>query len=149
MKIALAADHAGYAAKEEVEAWLRDWGHDVDDLGTDDATPVDYPLYAAKVAHRVASGAAQAGILVCGSGVGVCIAANKVPGVRAAYVADTYSARMARAHNDANVLCLGARVTGPELMRELVSAFLSSSFEGGRHQRRVDQIRRMEEGALK
>ena len=148
MKIALGADHAGFAAKEEVKGWLLDWGHTVDDVGTRDREPVDYPAYAVKVAARVTAGRADLGVLVCGSGIGVCIAANKLPGIRAAYVSDTYSARMARAHNDANVLCLGARVTGPELMRELVAGFLAASFEGGRHQRRIEQIRQIEEGAL-
>ena len=147
MKIAVGADHAGYAAKEEVMGWLRDWGHEVDDLGTHGPEPVDYPLYAARVAAQVAGRRDDLGILVCGSGIGVCIAANKVPGIRAAYATDTYSAKMARAHNDANVLCLGARVTGPELMKELVSAFLASSFEGGRHQRRIEQIEKIEKGS--
>ena len=146
MKIAIGADHAGYAAKEEVMGWLRDWGHEVDDLGTHGPDPVDYPLYAVRVAAQVAGRRDDLGILVCGSGIGVCIAANKVPGIRAAYVTDTYSAKMSRAHNDANVLCLGARVTGPELMKELVSAFLASSFEGGRHQRRIEQIEKIEKG---
>ena len=147
MKIAIGADHAGYAAKEEVMGWLRDWGHEVDDLGTHGPEPVDYPLYAARVAAQVVGRRDDLGILVCGSGIGVCIAANKVPGIRAAYATDTYSAKMARAHNDANVLCLGARVTGPELMKELVSAFLASSFEGGRHQRRIEQIEKIEQGS--
>jgi ribose 5-phosphate isomerase B len=147
MKIAVGADHAGFAAKEEVKSWLQDWGHDVDDVGTHGPEPVDYPAYAVKVATRVASGKDDLGVLVCGSGIGVCIAANKVPGIRAAYATDTYSAKMARAHNDANVLCLGARVTGPELMKELLAGFLASTFEGGRHQRRVEQIQRIEEGA--
>jgi len=146
MKIAIGADHAGFAAKEEVMGWLRDWGHEVDDLGTHGPDRVDYPLYAARVAAQVAGRRDDLGILVCGSGIGVCIAANKVPGIRAAYATDTYSAKMARAHNDANVLCLGARVTGPELMKELVSAFLASSFEGGRHQRRIEQIEKIEKG---
>jgi ribose 5-phosphate isomerase B len=147
MRIAIGADHAGYTAKGEVMGWLRDWGHEVDDVGTHGPEPVDYPAYAARVATRVAARRDDLGILVCGSGIGVCIAANKVPGIRAAYATDTYSAKMARAHNDANVLCLGARVTGPELMKELVSAFLASSFEGGRHQRRIEQIERIEQGA--
>lgn len=148
MKIAVGADHAGFTAKEEVKAWLQDWGHDVDDVGTHGLDPVDYPAYAVRVARRVATGDDDLGVLVCGSGIGVCIAANKVPGIRAAYATDTYSAKMARAHNDANVLCLGARVTGPELMKELLAGFLASSFEGGRHQRRVDQIADIEKGAL-
>lgn len=147
MKIAVGADHAGYAAKEEVMGWLRDWGHEVDDVGTHGPEPVDYPTYAARVAAQVVARRDDLGILVCGSGIGVCIAANKVPGIRAAYVTDTYSAKMSRAHNDANVLCLGSRVTGPELMKELVSAFLASSFEGGRHQRRVEEIEKIERGA--
>ena len=148
MRIAVGADHAGFATKEEVKRWLQDWGYEVDDVGTQGSEPVDYPAYAARVASRVNSGVDALGVLVCGSGIGVCIAANKVPGIRAAYATDTYSAKMARAHNDANVLCLGARVTGPELMRELLAGFLASSFEGGRHQRRVDQITEIEKGAL-
>jgi ribose 5-phosphate isomerase B len=147
MRIAVGADHAGFAAKEEVKRWLQDWGHEVDDVGTHGSEPVDYPAYAARVASRVASGSDALGVLVCGSGIGVCIAANKVPGIRAAYATDTYSAKVSRAHNDANVLCLGARVTGPELMKDLVAAFLAASFEGGRHQRRIEQIEMIERGA--
>ena len=145
MKIAIAADHAGWQAKNEVRGWLEEWGHEVADHGTHGPEPVDYPGFAATVAREVREGRAELGVLVCGSGIGVSIAANKVRGVRAAYVTDAYSARMARAHNDANVLCLGSRVTGLGLMKELLRAFLSSTYEGGRHQRRLDQIREIEE----
>jgi ribose 5-phosphate isomerase B len=148
MRIAVGADHAGYEAKRQLVRWLEEWGHPVDDLGTHDTEPVDYPGFAVRVARRVVARQADLGILVCGSGIGVSIAANKVRGVRAAYVTDGYSARMARAHNDANVLCLGSRVTGPGLMKDLVMGFLEGAYEGGRHQRRLDQIRGIEEGTL-
>lgn len=148
MKIALGADHAGFGAKEEVKRWLADGGYDVDDVGTHDDTPVDYPRFAIRVASKVAAREADLGVLVCGSGIGVSIAANKVRGIRAAYVGDCYSARMARAHNDANVLCLGSRVAGPALLRELILAFLEATYEGGRHQRRLDMIARIEDGTL-
>jgi len=145
MTIAVGADHAGYASKELLKGWLREMGHEPLDLGTAGTDPVDYPDFAVAVARAVAGGRAALGIVVCGSGIGVSIAANKVRGIRAAYCTDTYSARHARGHNDANMLTLGERVTGPGLMRELVEAFLSSSFEGGRHARRVDKIIALDE----
>lgn len=140
MKVALGADHAGFALKEEVRRVLEAAGHAVHDFGTTSTDSVDYPDYAQVVGEAVRSGAAERGILVCGTGIGMAIAANRLPGVRAASCSDTYSARMARAHNDANVLAFGARVVGSGLALELVRVFLETAFEGGRHERRVRKM---------
>ena len=145
-RIALGSDHAGFPLKEELRRYLQDQGYAVLDLGTDSTESVDYPQFAAKVAHAVVGGTADLGLLCCGTGIGVAISANKVRGVRAASVSEPASARLAREHNDANVLCLGARIVGIELAREIVHAWVTASFQGGRHQRRVDQIRDLEEG---
>lgn len=144
MRIAIGSDHAGYHLKAEIAAALREDGHQVDDYGTHSTESCDYPDFAQVVAEAVRDGRCDVGILVCGTGIGMSIAANKVPGVRAALCAEPFSARMARAHNDANVLCLGARVVGPGLALETVRAFLSAQFEGGRHQRRVERVMAME-----
>lgn len=146
MRIAVGSDHAGRALKDELATHLRARGHEVDDLGAHDDTSVDYPDYAGRVARQVASGQADRGLLVCGTGQGMAMAANKVPGVRAAVVSDTFSARMAMAHNDARVLCLGQRVVGPGLAVELVDAWVGTDFEGGRHERRVRGIEGLCEG---
>lgn len=140
MKIALGADHAGVQAKQRLVDLLRRAGHDVADLGTQGEASVDYPDYARAVAHAVAAGRAERGILVCGTGIGMSIAANKVAGVRAAKCSDPQEARLARAHNDANVLCLGARTTDATLLEQMVLEFLATPFEGGRHARRVDKL---------
>ena len=140
MRIALAADHAGYVLKDELAAWLRDQGHEVSDLGTNGPESVNYPEYGARLARAVASGDAERGIAVCGSGIGISIAVNREPRCRCARVDDPLSAELARHHNDANVLALGARLIGSDMARACVSAFLDTSFEGGRHQRRVDQL---------
>jgi ribose 5-phosphate isomerase B len=140
MRIAVASDHAGFPLKAALVAHLRARGQDVSDLGPADASLVDYPAYAAPLAEAVAAGAYDRGVLVCGSGVGMSIAANKVAGVRAVLASDEWTARMARAHNDANVLCLGERATGPGLALAIADAFLEGVFEGGRHQRRVDLL---------
>ena len=140
MRIAAGSDHAGFNLKQELVGALRELGHEVDDVGTHAATSCDYPDYAVQVAQRVAGGAADWGLLVCGTGQGMAMTANKVAGVRAAVVSDSFSARMARLHNDANVLCVGVRVVGPGLAREILDAWMGASFEGGRHQRRVDKI---------
>jgi ribose 5-phosphate isomerase B len=140
MRIALAADHAGYALKDELVAWLRDIGHDVTDLGVNSGDSVDYPHYGAKLARMVATGGAERGIAVCGSGIGIAIAINRFPECRCAHVHEPLSATLARTHNDANVLALGARLMGPDMARACVAAFLDSDFSGGRHQRRVDQL---------
>jgi ribose 5-phosphate isomerase B len=140
MRIALAADHAGYLLKDELAAWLREQGHQVIDLGTNGPESVDYPEYGAKLARAVAAGEADRGIAVCGSGIGIAIAINREPRCRCAHVGETLSATLARSHNDANVLALGARLIGGDMARACVSAFLGTEFTGGRHQRRVDQL---------
>lgn len=144
MKVAVGCDHAGFPLKETVIAALRKLGAEVVDFGTHSLESVDYPDFGERVGRAVASGEVDRGVVICGTGIGVSIAANKVPGVRAALCAEPFSARMARAHNDANVLCLGARVVGPGLALETVRAFLSAQFEGGRHQRRVEKVMAME-----
>ena len=140
MIIAVGADHAGFEAKEGLTAKLREWGHTVIDAGTDSSDSVDYPDFAEEVAGRVGSGEADLGLLVCGSGVGMSIAANKVAGVRAALCTCETLARLSRQHNDANVLCVGARITGPGVLEEMVRIFIQTPFEGGRHRRRVDKM---------
>ena len=140
MRIALASDHAGFALKDELAAWLRDSGHVVIDLGTNSPDSVDYPEFGTRLGKAVASGEADRGIAVCGSGIGISIAVNRNPGCRCARVDDPLSARLAREHNDANVLALGARLVGPDMARACVTEFLGTEFAGGRHQRRVDQL---------
>ena len=140
MRIALSADHAGFELKDELVAWLADGGHEVIDLGTNSAESVDYPDFGARLARAVATGEAERGIAVCGSGIGISIAVNRNPGCRCARVDDPLSARLAREHNDANVIALGARLIGGDMARACVAAFLSSDFSGGRHQRRVDML---------
>jgi len=144
MKVAIGSDHAGYEAKEHLKGWLRERGHDVADLGTHGTAAVDYPDFAARVARAVASAEAEVGVLLCGTGIGVSIAANKVKGIRAAHCTDGFQARLARQHNDANVLCLGARVSGSGVMEDALAAFLAHTFEGGRHAPRVEKIQRLE-----
>ncbi|MEZ5377463.1 MAG: ribose 5-phosphate isomerase B [Acidimicrobiales bacterium] len=140
MNIAVGSDHAGFRLKAVIAAHLAERGHHALDLGTDSADSVDYPDYGAAVARAVVAGEADLGIAVCGSGIGICMAASKVPGARAATVHDVTSARMSRLHNDANVMCLGERFTGEQVALDAVDAFLTTEFEGGRHQRRVDKI---------
>ena len=140
MRIALSADHAGYALKDELVAWLRADGHEVLDLGTNGPDSVDYPDYGARLASAIAAGNAERGIVVCGSGIGISIAVNRNPACRCARVDDPLSARLAREHNDANVLAVGARLIGGDMARACVAAFLGSDFAGGRHQRRVDML---------
>ena len=145
MRIALASDHAGYAEKEQLKPLLNELGVEVEDLGTASDDPVDYPLYARKVAEKVAHGEAEQGLLVCGSGTGMAIAANKVPGVRAAVAWTEETARLAREHNDANVLSIGARVTPADDIPKIVRAWFDAKFQGGRHARRVEEITRIEQ----
>ena len=140
MRIALAADHAGYLLKDELAAWLRDQGHEVTDLGTNGPESVDYPLFGRKLAEFIASGQAERGIAVCGSGIGISIAVNRNPHCCCARVDEPLSAQLAREHNDANVLALGGRLIGSDMAKACVAAFLDTSFAGGRHQRRVDQL---------
>jgi len=145
MRIALAADHAGYLLKNELRTTLQEQGHEVTDLGTNSATPVDYPDSAQAVADAIRSGQADRGIIVCGSGAGVSIAANKFPGIRAAVCHDTYTAHQAVEHDDMNVLCLGARVIGGALANDLATTFLDAKYAGEeRFQRRLDKVRAIE-----
>jgi ribose 5-phosphate isomerase B len=144
MRIAIGADHAGFALKRHLVSVLGRLGHDVDDRGTDSEEAVDYPAICADVARLVVNGRADRGIVLGGSGQGEQIAANKVPGVRAALCNDLYSARLSRLHNDANVLSMGGRIVGPGLAEEILTVWLATPFEGGRHQRRVDQIAQIE-----
>ena len=144
MKIAIGADHAGFELKESLLSQLEQAGHQVIDFGTDSTQSVDYPDYAAKVAHRVADGGAERGILVCSSGVGMSMAANKVDGIRAALGTVPDEVRLSRAHNNANVLTLGARYLDAPKAMELVNVFLETAFEGGRHARRIAEIADLE-----
>lgn len=145
MRIAIGADHAGWPLKKELAAHLKAGGHDVLDLGTSSADPVDYPDYAAAVAEALRAGKAERGLVVCGSGAGACVAANKVPGIRASLCHDTYTAHQAVEHDDVNVLCLGARVIGGELAREIVDAWVAARFSGEeRHRRRLDKVQALE-----
>ena len=140
MKIIVGADHGGFELKEKIAARLRGKGIEVEDAGTHGPESVDYPRYAAKVAEAVASGRADRGVLVCGTGIGMCITANRFEGVRAALVSDAFSARMSRRHNDANVLCLGGRTLGDAAALDILDIWLSEPFDGGRHERRVNLI---------
>lgn len=144
MRIALGSDHAGFPLKEDLKVFLAAEGHEVIDVGTDSTEPVDYPAYCAAAARAVADGDADRAIVMGGSGQGEQIVANKIHGVRAALCHDLYVARLSRAHNDANVLGMGARVVAPEYAREIVRVWLATPFEGGRHQRRVEQIANIE-----
>ena len=142
--LAIASDHGGFALKQEIMAHLRATGVEFEDLGTYSEGSCDYPVYAEKLGKAVAAGDYEKGILICGTGIGISIAANKIHGVRAALCGDCYSAEMCRRHNDANVLALGGRVLGVELAKRIVDTFLTAPFEGGRHQRRVDLISALE-----
>ncbi len=147
--VAIGADHGGFELKEQLKNYLRDWGYQVLDLGTGSTEAVDYPDFAEAVGNAVAQGQAWLGIVIDSAGIGSSIAANKVPGVRAALCYDRATARNSREHNDANVLTLGARLIAPEAAREIVALWLATPFAGGRHQRRVDKIRGIEERAGK
>lgn len=144
MQIIIGSDHGGYNLKEAIVKHLGDKGVDVLDVGTYSKESCDYPLIAKDVTKKVLSTNGAKGILVCGTGIGICIAANKVRGIRAAHCTDTYSAKMTVQHNDANILCLGERVTGVGLALDIVDAWLDAKFEGGRHQKRIDMIKEME-----
>ena len=144
MKLAMGADHGGYSLKEIIKQHLMEAGHEVIDLGTHDTSSCNYPVYAEKVAYAVADKDADLGILICGTGIGMSIAANKIPGIRAAAVSDCFTAKATRQHNDSNILCLGERTVGPGLALLLMETFLTTEFEGGRHQTRVDMISALE-----
>ena len=147
--VAIGADHGGFELKEQLKAYLSEWGYQVMDLGTNSAEAVDYPDFAEAVARAVTRGDARLGIVLDSAGIGSSIAANKVPGARAALCYDRATARNSREHNDANVLTLGAKLIAPEAAREIVALWLATPFAGGRHQRRVDKIRSIEERAKK
>ena len=147
--IGLASDHAGFELKQYVKKWLEAKGWEYKDFGTYTADSCDYPDYALPAAEAVATGACERGILICSTGIGISIAANKVRGIRCAHCHDTYSAKYTRLHNDANMLAFGQKIIGEGLMLEIVDVFLNTGFEGGRHQRRVDKISAIEEKYFK
>ena len=140
MRIAIASDHAAVALKADLVAWLAELGHEVNDLGPDGIESVDYPEYGYKLAEQMAAGSADFGVALCGSGIGISIAANRHPACRAALVSEPVSARLAREHNDANVIAMGARLVGVEMARACIETFLSTPFTGGRHGRRVEKL---------
>ncbi|MBI3753176.1 MAG: ribose 5-phosphate isomerase B [Deltaproteobacteria bacterium] len=144
--IAIASDHAGRELKEDIKTFLKDRGFDVLDMGTNGNESVDYPDYGIPVAEKVSGGELEKGVLICGTGIGMSIVANKFPNVRAALVNDVYSARMAKEHNDANILVIGGRIAGKGLAREMIREWLEAKFEGGRHQKRLDKIKEIEKG---
>ena len=143
--IAIGSDHGGYALKQEIMKHLEDRGLEYIDFGTYSSDSCDYPQYGAAVGRAVASGSCERGILICGTGIGISISANKIHGVRAALCGDCFSAEMTRRHNDANIVAFGARVVGPGLALKIVDTFLDTEFEGGRHARRVEQMMALEE----
>jgi ribose 5-phosphate isomerase B len=147
MKIAIASDHAAFALKGVLAEWLRGLGHEVADLGTDGEASVDYPDFGYKLAEHVAAGKAERGVALCGTGVGISIAVNRNPAVRCALVTEPVSARLAREHNDANIVALGARIVGPELAKGCIEAFLATPFGGDRHVRRVAKLSHMPQDA--
>ncbi len=144
-RIAIGSDHAGYESKEAAKRELTALGFDVDDRGTNNLDSVDYPDFGAAVGRAVVNGEAERGVVVCGSGIGISIAANKVPGVRAALCWNEETARLAREHNDANVLCIGARFIEPELAARMIRTFMETEFAGGRHQQRVEKLTQLDE----
>ncbi|MDQ1524092.1 MAG: ribose 5-phosphate isomerase [Pyrinomonadaceae bacterium] len=144
-RVAIGSDHAGYESKESAKHEIEALGVEVEDKGTDSLASVDYPDFGAAVGRAVASGEVERGVVICGSGIGISIAANKVPGVRAALCWNEETARLARQHNDANVLCIGARFIEPELAARMIRAFLETEFDGGRHQERVEKLSQLDE----
>lgn len=144
MKIAIGNDHAALELKKAIKTYVEDMGHEVVDFGTHTADSCDYPVYGEKVARAVAGGECELGILICGTGIGISLAANKVKGIRAAVCSESYSARLTRAHNNANIIAFGARVIGEDTAKDIVNAFINTPFEGGRHQRRIDMITEIE-----
>ena len=140
LKVVIGSDHGGFRYKQRIIEYLKEKNIDYIDAGTDSEASCDYPPIAQKAAEKIIKGEAEKGILICGTGIGMSIAANKIKGIRAAHCTDTFSARASRAHNDSNILCLGERITGESIALEIVDIWLNSNFEGGRHQRRVDMI---------
>lgn len=146
MKIAIGNDHAALELKNHIVDYLIREGHEVVNFGTDTPASTDYPIYGARVAHAVANGECERGVVICGTGIGISISANKVKGIRCALCSEPVSAKLTRQHNDANVLAMGARIIGPAMAEEIVHTFLTTEFEGGRHSRRVDLITKLENG---
>ena len=146
MKIAIGNDHAALELKNHIVDYLVKEGHEVVNFGTDTPASTDYPIYGARVAHAVANGECERGVVICGTGIGISISANKVKGIRCALCSEPVSAKLTRQHNDANVLAMGARIIGPAMAEEIVHPFLTTEFEGGRHSRRVDLITKLENG---
>ena len=144
MKIAIGCDHGGYLLKQDILIWLEEHDYEFEDFGCYNTESVDYPVYGEKVARAVASGECDKGIVICTTGIGISMSANKVKGIRCALCGDSYSAEMTRRHNDANVLAMGAGIIGPNLAERIVEVFLNTAFEGGRHARRVGLITEME-----
>lgn len=148
MKIAIGNDHAATALKFEIKEYLESQGYEVVNFGTDTNDSCDYPVYGAAVGRAVASGECDYGVLICGTGVGISLAANKIKGVRACVCSEPVTARLTRAHNNANIIAFGARIVGSEMAKAIVDTFLKTEFEGGRHQRRVDLISKIEDGEI-
>lgn len=145
MKIGIGSDHGGFALKEELKAFMEEKGLDIVDFGTNNTESVDYPDYGEAVAKAVANNEVDRGVVICGTGIGISLAANKVKGIRCALCGDVYSAKMSRAHNNANMIALGGRVVGVDLAKEILDAYLNSEFQAGRHERRVDKISEIED----
>ncbi|MBC7087761.1 MAG: ribose 5-phosphate isomerase B [Tissierellales bacterium] len=148
MKIGIGSDHGGYELKEELKKYMIEKGIEVVDFGTNDLSSVDYPDYAKLVAEAVINKEVERGVVICGTGIGISIAANKIKGIRCALCSDTYSARMSMEHNNANMIALGGRVLGVDLAKEILNAYLSANFEGGRHLRRIEKISAIEQSML-
>ena len=148
MKIAIGNDHVAVAMKRHIVKYLEEQGHELMNFGTDSTERCDYPVYGKKVADAVASGACERGILICGTGIGISLAANKVKGIRAAVCSEAYSARLTRQHNDANIIAFGARVVGEATAEMIVDEFINTEYEGGRHQQRIDMITAIEQGEM-
>ena len=146
MKISLGCDHGGYALKEHIKAYLESKGHEVVDCGTYSTDSCDYPIFGEAAARKVQSGECERGIVICTTGIGISIAANKVPGIRCALCGDCFSAKATRLHNNANMVAMGARVVGEAVALQIIDTFLSTAYEGGRHQRRIDMISAIEAG---
>lgn len=146
MKIAIASDHTGVELKSEIIKYLKELGHEVSDFGTNSAESIDYPIYGKKVADEVAKGKYDGGVLICGTGIGISLAANKVKGIRAAVCSEPYSAKLSKQHNNSNIIAFGARVVGVDLAKMIVKEWIEAKFEGGRHLKRVELISKIENG---
>lgn len=146
MKIAIASDHTGVELKSEIIKYLQELGHETDDFGTNSKESIDYPIYGKKVADEVAKGKYDGGVLICGTGIGISLAANKIKGIRAAVCSEPYSAKLSKQHNNSNIIAFGARVVGVDLAKMIVKEWVEAKFEGGRHSKRVELISKIENG---